>query len=278
MRIVDTHCHLIYRGRVSYPWLASVPALNRDFTLEDYLPQARAAGITDVLHMEVDVAEPDMDAETVFASGLGGAVGGVIAACRPERADFPAYLDRVAINPKVKGLRRVLHVQPDTLAEAPIFAENLRRLAVHRLTFDLCVLPRQLPAATALARRCAEVQFVLDHCGNPNIKDRQLDPWRDHIRAIAALPNVACKLSGIVTNADPSGWTVEDLRPAVDHVIACFGPDRLVWGSDWPVCTLAADLARWIEATHQLLAGASEGERARVLAGNAERIYCLRAG
>jgi predicted TIM-barrel fold metal-dependent hydrolase len=275
MKIVDTHCHLIYRDRLSYPWLASVPALDRDFTLADYLPQARAAGITDVLHMEVDVAESDMEAETAFASGLDGAVVGLIAACRPEYPDFPAYLDRVAANHKVRGLRRVLHVQPDGLAEAPIFAENVRRLAVHGLTFDLCVLPRQLPVAIALARRCPEVQFVLDHCGNPNIKDRDLDPWREHVSTIAALPNVACKLSGIVTNADPAGWTVEDLRPAVDHVIDCFGSDRLVWGSDWPVCTLTADLARWMEATHQLLAWASEDEKARILAGNANRIYCF---
>ena len=272
MKIIDTHCHLIYRDRLRYPWLSSVPALNRDFTLADYLPQARAAGITEILHMEVDVAEADMEAETTFASALGNGVIGVIAACRPESADFPAYLEKVAAQPQVKGLRRVLHTQPDSLAALPVFSENLRRLADRGLAFDLCVLARQLPAATELARRCAAVQFLLDHCGNPNIKDREVDPWRDHIRAIAALPNVACKLSGIVTNAS-SEWTVEDLRPFVEHVITCFGWDRIVWGSDWPVCTLACSLGRWMETMHELLASATEDERTRVFALNAERIY-----
>ena len=275
MKVIDTHCHLIYRDRLRYPWLASVPALNRDLTLADYLPQARAAGITAVLHMEVDVAEADMEAETAFASALSD-ITGVIAPCRPEHPDFVAYVERLVANPKVRGLRRVLHVQPDSVAQAPIFAERLRILAAHRLTFDFCVLARQIPLAIAIARQCPDVQFVLDHCGNPNIKDREMDPWLGHIRSIAALPNVACKLSGIVTNASPH-WTVADLRPFVEHVVDCFGWDRVVWGSDWPVCTMATPLSRWMEATHELLSGCGEEDRTRLFSLNAQRIYRLSA-
>jgi predicted TIM-barrel fold metal-dependent hydrolase len=275
MRIVDTHCHLIYRDRLRYPWLEAVPALNRDFTLDDYLPQARAAGITDILHMEVDVAEADIEAEAAFTAGLGQGFVGTIAGCRPESPGFAAQLERLAANPRVRGLRRILHTQPDGLGQAPLFAENLKRLTGTGLTFDFCVLPRQIPIALALARACPEVQFVLDHCGVPNVKDGEMEPWRANIGAIAALPNVACKLSGIVAYADPQRWTVDDLRPYAGHVLESFGWDRVVWGSDWPVCTQSAPLGGWMAATRALLAGATDSERARVLGLNALRIYRL---
>ncbi len=273
MRIVDTHCHLVYLDALSYPWLEAVPALHRDFTFERYLAEARPAGIAETIHMEVDVAEVDMEGETAFISGLG--LDALIAPCRPESTDFPAYLDRVAANPTVKGFRRILHTQPDALSRAPLFAENLRRLGERGLTFDLCLQARQLPLGLDLAKACPDVQFILDHCGVPNVADGGLDPWRADLSALAALPNVACKISGIVASADPLAWTVDDLRPFVEHCIAAFGWDRVVWGSDWPVCTLTADLTRWVEATHALLGGTAEDEKDRLLCRNAERIYKL---
>jgi predicted TIM-barrel fold metal-dependent hydrolase len=275
MRIVDTHCHLIYLDKLSYPWLAGLPALNRNFPLTDYWPQAKAAGITDVVHMEVDVATSDMEAETEFIAGLGKPVVALIPSCRPEEDGFAKYVERAAAVAGVKGFRRVLHTQPDELGTRPIFAENLRHLASRNLSFDLCVLPRQLPIATKLARKCPDVQFIVDHCGVPNVKDRELDPWRQNMRSLAALPNVACKISGIVAYGDPVNWTGADLKPFFEHCIEAFGWDRVVWGSDWPVCTLTADLGRWVAATHELLAGTSDGEKERLLSRNAERIYWL---
>lgn len=275
MRMIDTHLHLVYPERLRYPWLDSVPALKRRWSLEDYLSEARPAGIASMIHMEVDVAEADIAAETALVAGLGQGVVAVIAACRPELRSFPAELDRAATDPKVKGFRRILHIHPDELGQRPLFAENLRRLAAHGLSFDFCVLPRQLPIAAALAKACPDVQFVLDHCGVPDVKGRVLDPWRAEMRAIAALPNVACKISGIVAYADPAGWTVDDLRPFVEHAIESFGWDRVVWGSDWPVCTLTADLTRWVAATRALIGGASADEQQSLLSRNAERIYRL---
>jgi predicted TIM-barrel fold metal-dependent hydrolase len=277
MQIIDTHLHLIYLDRFRYPWLDGVPALNRDFTLETYLAQARALGIDHMLHMEVDVAEADIEAETAFATGIARGVIGAIAACRPEADGFEGFLERACANPRVRGFRRVLHTGAHPDAETPRFVENLRRLARYRRTFDLCVPPEHIPLAAGLAKACPEVQFVLDHCGVPDIKNRALDPWRAHIRDIAGLPNVACKISGIVAYGHPTEWTLEDLRPYVEHVIACFGWDRLVWGSDWPVCTLTADLGRWVAATHDLIKGASEDEKERLLSRNATRIYGLGA-
>lgn len=272
MRIVDTHLHLIYRDRLAYPWLAGAPALDHDFPLAAYQRAADGLGIAAMLHMEVDVAEEDIAAETELVSVLGEGVVGAIAACRPERADFPVWLARAAENPKVRGFRRVLHTMPDDLSEPPLFAQNLRRLAAHDLTFDLCVLARQLPIAARLADACPDVRFVLDHCGVPDVAGRALGPWRADLADLARRPNVACKVSGLVAYAGPD-WTVDDLRPFVEHAISAFGWDRVVWGSDWPVCTLTADLGRWVAATHALLAGASEEEKRKLLSANAERIY-----
>ena len=274
IEIVDTHLHLVYLDRFSYPWLGDVPALNRDFTLETYRPQAEVAGIAQAIHMEVDVAEADQMRETDFAAGLGSPVVAAISSCRPESKEFPAQLERLAANPRVRGLRRILHTSPDELSQAPIFTENLKRLAAHRLSFDICVLARQLPLAGRIARACPDVQFTLDHCGVPQVKARALDPWRADIKALAAEPNVACKVSGVVAYAD-ADWTADDLRPFVEHVIESFGWDRVVWGSDWPVCTLTADLGRWVDATRAIIVGESEDNQAKLLNRNARRIYRL---
>ena len=275
--IIDTHLHLIYQDRLRYPWLASTPKLDRDFRLEEYLAEAQGLGVEAALHMEVDVAAEDQAAETAFVTGLGAPVIAAIAACRPESPDFAASLDRLAGNPAVRGLRRILHQSPDELGQSPLFAENLRRLTQHDLSFDLCVLARQLPIAIQLARACPDVRFVLDHCGVPDIEAQALDPWRERITQLAALPNVACKISGVVAYAG-ADWTTADLRPYVEHCIQAFGWDRVVWGSDWPVCTLTADLTRWVRATHELTSGCTEQERAQLLSLNAQRIYRLSAG
>ncbi|WP_419760301.1 amidohydrolase family protein [Acidisoma sp.] len=273
--IIDTHLHLIYHDRLRYPWIADVPKLSRDFPLREYLAEAAKLGIEAAIHMEVDVATEDQEAETAFVAGLGPPVAAAIASCRPENPDFPTSLERIAANPFVRGLRRILHQSPDELSLAPVFAENLRRLAGHDLSFDLCVLGRQLPIAIRLARVCPNVRFVLDHCGVPDIAARALDPWRDGIRQLAALPNVACKISGVVAYAGED-WTTADLRPYVEHCIDAFGWDRVVWGSDWPVCTLTADLTRWVQATHELTSSCTDDERERLFSLNARRIYRLK--
>ncbi|MDX8490825.1 amidohydrolase [Mesorhizobium sp. VK22B] len=277
--IVDTHLHLIDKTALRYPWLAGVPALDRDFSEGEYATEARRAGIELALHMEVDVDPADIEAETVHVEGLskkpGGLVRGAIVSCRPEEPDFAAWLDKVKADPFVKGFRRVLHVVPDDVSEGALFRENIRRIAGSGLTFDLCVLPRQMKQAIALVDLAPDVQFVLDHCGVPDIKGKAEHPWREQIAEIAQRPNVVGKISGVVAYADPATWTVETLRPYVEHTIESFGWDRVVWGSDWPVCTLGGGLLGWVAATHALLAGASDTERAKLLSGNAKKLWRL---
>ncbi len=275
--ILDTHLHLIDRGALSYPWLAGVPALNRDFLLERYRQEAFRCGVGGALHMEVDVAEGDMEAETRHVEALArraaSPLRGAISACRPERPDFPAFLERQLADPFVKGFRRVLHVVPDEVSLSPTFRANVGRLAGTGRPFDLCVRPDQIDKVIALADVCPDVQFVLDHCGAPAIKDRAEHPWRESIAEIARRPNVVVKVSGVVAYADAESWSVDDIRPYVEHAIGCFGWDRVVWGSDWPVCTLTASLSTWVAATHAILRGCNNHERARLLCENARRVW-----
>jgi predicted TIM-barrel fold metal-dependent hydrolase len=276
--IVDTHLHLIYRDRLRYPWLAGVAPLNRDFAYETYAVEARRCGVSDALHMEVDVAPDDIERETRNVEDLArqprNLLRGAISSCRPEDDSFPAFLDRQLADPFVKGFRRVLHVVPDDLSEGAAFRANLRRLGDQR-PFDLCVRPDQIDKAIALTDIAPSVQFVLDHCGVPAIKDRAEHPWRESIAEIAKRPNIAVKISGVVAYADPEGWTVDDIRPYVEHAIERFGWDRVVWGSDWPVSTLTASLALWVAAAHAITLGASASERERLFSANARRIWRL---
>jgi predicted TIM-barrel fold metal-dependent hydrolase len=277
--IIDTHLHIVDQSALRYPWLAGAPALNRDFFYEEYAREAKRGGISATLHMEVDVAPDDIEAETSYvarkAREPGSLLRGAIAACRPEEPGFVDYLERVREIPFVKGFRRVLHVVPDDVSGGALFRENIGRLAGTGLTFDLCVLPHQIPKAIALVDTAPDVQFVLDHCGVPDIKAGAEHPWREQMSEIARRPNVVGKISGVIAYADAESWTVETLRPYVEHTIEVFGWDRVVWGSDWPVCTLGGGLSTWLAATHALIAGASAEEKAKLLSENARRVWGL---
>jgi len=277
--LVDTHLHLIDRSRLNYPWLAGEPALNRDFLYGEYARDALRAGITDVLHMEVDVTSSDIESEISFvrqqSQEPGSLIRGAISACRPEDQGFAAALERALADPFVKGLRRILHTVSDDISQQPLFRENLKRLSGTRLTFDICMFPRQKPLALALLALAPEVTFILDHCGVPDIKSGDFDAWKRGISDIAARPNVIAKISGIVAYADSGTWTADTLRPYVEHVVDCFGWDRVVWGSDWPVCTPGGGLLAWVAATHAVLAGCSNNERDSLFWRNADSLWQL---
>ena len=276
--IIDTHLHLINKSALSYPWLAGVPALDRDFLYATYAEEAKRVGIAGSLHMEVDVDPVQMERETDEVSRLAGEpqslLKGAIAACRPEDQGFAAYLERQWHNPFVKGFRRVLHVVKDDLSGSALFRENLKRLSGSRFTFDLCVLPRQIPTAIELVDLLPDVRFVLDHCGVPDVRGRGEHPWRERVSEIARRPNVVAKISGVIAYAEED-WTIASIRPYVEHTIAAFGWDRVVWGSDWPVCRLGGSLSTWVAATHALLEGCSNDEREKLLSANARRIWKL---
>jgi predicted TIM-barrel fold metal-dependent hydrolase len=240
---------------------------------------AEGLNVVKSVHLEADVDEPYMLGETrhllALADQPDNPLQGVVACGRPESEDFKSYLDQIAGHRRLKGIRRVLHTQPDELGQGATFINNVSALSSYGLSFDICVLARQLPIAIQLVSKCPDVIFILDHCGVPQVKERALDPWRSYIAEIARFPNAFCKISGLVAYADPQRWTADDLRPFVEHAIACFGWDRVLFGSDWPVCTLSASYRQWVEALQAITQGAGEVNRRKLFHDNAVRVYRL---
>ena len=285
MELIDSHVHLLYPGKFTYTWCAAEPVLNRAYRMEDYRAAAAGApaGVTvkSAVWLEADVPAAQQESEAEFFARMAQAERGplplaaVIAAAWPESEDFPAQVERYSLSGPIRGLRRVLHTMPEGLAQTPRFAENLRRLAKPRLTFDLCLRPHLLPVATRLAALCPETQFVLDHCGVPDVAQGELDPWRGHLRELAAQPNVTCKFSGLASGCDPLRPMTPQVRPFFDHCLESFGPARMMWGSDWPVCNLTFDLAAWLQTTSDLLGELSGPEQTAIGLGTATRVYRL---
>ncbi len=286
MQIIDTHQHLWDLGQFPYSWTPKQPALNRSFKLDDYYEATRGLTIARSVHVEADVDEDFMLQETLHVLSLAknddNPISGVVAVVRPEYDDFRERLDRIAGQRLLKGVRRILHTVPDEISTTTTFVENVKSLEDYGLTFDICMLARQLPLAISLVKQCPNVNFILDHCGNPNLRSdagaKEFEKWRESLSEIAGFPNIACKVSGIVVNTDltdPSSWTAETLRPAVEHVIASFGWDRVMFGSDWPVCTLAASFKEWAETLMSLTRDAGEENQRKLFYSNAERVYSL---
>jgi predicted TIM-barrel fold metal-dependent hydrolase len=273
MRIVDTHLHLIYLDRFTYEWLDSA-GINKQWDAPSYFAEAEGLGIEAALHMECGGINPVAEDETDFVLTVHPKVIGAIVAATPDTADFAKQLERFAGLPRVRGIRRMLQGNPDDLSRNETFRTNVQRLAEYKLNFDICVRPWQLPVARELAAACPDVQFVLDHCGNPPIASGDIAQWRTDLAALAELPNVVGKVSGIVNHAKPD-WTSSDLRPAVEHVIESFGWDRVVWGSDRPVLAPHGGLTRWVEAAKEIVSGASTSEQEKLFSKNAERVYRL---
>ena len=166
-----------------------------------------------------------------------------------------------------------LPVWPDDLSQTQRFVENVRKLAARDWTFDLCLLQRQLHLGLSLARKCPEVRFVLDHCGVPDIRGGDFNEWRAQIRDLAGEPNVACKISGVVAYCNAEQDVAEAIRPYVEYCLAAFGWDRVVWGSDWPVCLINASLGRWVAMTREFISGEDLADQRKLLFENAARIY-----
>src|SRR5579864_1448112 len=213
MQIVDTHQHLWDLDRFSYSWLSSVPSLNRSFRMRDYLEATAGLEIVKSVHLEADVDEPFMLDETRYLLALAqqddNPLSGIVACGRPESKDFRSYLNQIAGGRKLKGIRRVLHTQPDELSQSQTFVENVAALPEYNLSFDICVLARQLPIAINLVSRCPDTLFIVDHCGVPQVKEKILDPWRADIAEIAKFENVVCKISGLVAYAHSEKWIAE---------------------------------------------------------------------
>jgi L-fuconolactonase len=293
--ILDTHQHLWDLSRFQLPWVDDVESLNRSFLVEDYLAAVENLHVTGTVYMEVDVTPEQRYEEADFVSALcaddqqlmrAAVVGG-----RPGTADFAEDVQHYGKAPRIRGVRQVLH-GPDTpqgTCLQPDFVDDVRALGQAGLSFDVCLRPAEIADGIKLAEACPDTLLILDHCGNadPYVVAENGDhieagnpfshtaaQWQADMETLGAKENVVCKVSGIVARAH-QGWTAETLAPTVDHCLDTFGPDRVVFGGDWPVCTLGATYAEWATALREIVSGRPEQDQLKLLHDNAVRLYRL---
>jgi L-fuconolactonase len=279
LSIIDTHVHLWNPDQFSMPWLADIPRLNRSYGVQDYHEQTQGLPITGMVYVEVGVDPQQALREARHIVELAQReprLQAIVAAAQVEHGTaVREHLETlVALSPLIKGMRRNIQdeAEPDFCLQ-PDFVAGVRLLAEYNLSFDLCIKHWQLPSVAELVRRCPETAFILDHLGKPDIKRQLLDSWQSDLRTLAELPNVSCKVSGMVTEADYEGWRPADLEPFINVVLESFGEERVMFGSDWPVALLASSYQRWYETLEALTAHLTVAARRMLWAENAQRFY-----
>lgn len=289
--IVDTHQHLWDLKKFKLPWLSKVKALDQSYLMADYLKVnedlARAAGkgtpakVVKTVYMEVDVDPAQQQAEVDYVTAIckGGETPMVAAVVsgRPASDDFAKYAGQFKGSKYIKGIRQVLHGEgtPAGTCLDKKFIAGIRLLGELGLSYDLCMRIAELPDAGKLVDACPDTRFILDHCGNADVKSKDRTDWKRDIADLAKRKNLVCKVSGFIETAKGTKWTAEDLAPIVNHVLDSFGPDRVMFGGDWPVCTQAATLAQWIEALRSIVHERKEEEQKKLFHDNAVRFYRL---
>ncbi|GAB3845234.1 amidohydrolase family protein [Micromonospora andamanensis] len=280
--IVDAHHHLWVRARHPQPWIdpVTMAAIDADFELVDLAPLARASGVTATVVVQ-SVASVRETVDLLRAAADDALISGVVGWVDLTADDIADRLDRLRAGPggqHLVGIRHLVQSETDpAYLDRPDVRRGIAAVGAAGLVFDLLVRQHQLPMAARLAHHLPEVRFVLDHLGKPTLGTPEFDDWRRGLRALAEAPNTTAKVSGLTTEVPRSPWTVADLRPAVDHALAVFGPHRLMFGSDWPVSLLATSYPRWIETVTELLADLDPTDRAAVWADTARRHYRLEA-
>jgi predicted TIM-barrel fold metal-dependent hydrolase len=292
--IIDTHQHLWDRTQMNPPWLAGAPeVLRHDYRTAEYRKAFDGLNVKSI-YMEVDVAPSDhvKEAEWIIQQCSTGQTPTIAATIggRPASPDFANYVRRYAGNAIVKGLRQVLHGDstPKGFCLSKEFVRGVQTLGEHGLNFEITIRPTELADGVKLIQQCPDTRFVLDHCGNgdpkafnPKLAPGQkrsctADEWKRGIDAVAAQRGVMCKISGIVAFVPPGQWHAEDLDPVVNHCLDAFGPDRVFFGGDWPVCLLGSPVRSWVDALKLIVASRPEAEQRKLWSANAIRFYQLR--
>ena len=281
--IIDSHVHLWDPNKVMIPWLLNEPKINVRRDLDDYAEATEGLDIQGLIYLQVEVAPPYALLEArdlVNWARSDKRIMGVVPWAPLEFGDKVRYFleELVALGSEIKGIRRIVQDEPDPeFCLQPDYIEGTRALPEYGLSADLCCNFRQLGPTVELVRQCPETQFILDHIAKPNIRGGEMEPWASQMRDLASLPNVMCKISGVATEAHHDTWTIDDIKPYVLHALEVFGEDRVVFGSDWPVCTLATSYTRWVETLEILTGEMSDEAKTKFWRGNATRFYRLDA-
>ena len=292
--LIDTHQHLWDVTRFKLPWLPASGVLARSYVMDDYRQAIVGTGIERSVYMEVDVAPEQQTAEAehliaICKSGKGPTVGAVISGRPGDAAGFSKYIAQFKNSPEIKGVRQVLHGDstPAGHCLSADYVKSVQLLGELGLSFDLCLRPTDLADGWKLADKCPNTRLILDHCGNADPKawlsatrrgdqkaDHNVDAWKKEMDELAKRKNVLCKISGIIARVTKD-WTAADLAPIVNHCLDRFGPDRVIFGSDWPVCLLGAPLVEWTTALRQIVADRPEEQQKKLFSANAEKYYRL---
>lgn len=274
-RTIDAHHHMWRYSASEYEWIDdSMPELQHDFMTKDLERELAAATIDGT----VVVQARQSDEETQWLLSLAretSQILGVVGWARIAAEDFPQRAHQLAQESRLVGLRHVVQAEPDGFLEQPEFNRGIRALRDAGLAYDLLVVERQLEEATRFVDRHPEQPFVLDHMAKPKIAAGELEPWRKRVVELARRPNVCCKISGMVTEANPKSWTAAELRPYLETVLEAFGPARLMAGSDWPVCLVGTSYRGWWDFLRGYFAEFSEDERASIFGECAMKTYGL---
>jgi predicted TIM-barrel fold metal-dependent hydrolase len=281
--IVDTHQHLWDLTKFRLSWIKEGSPLARSFVTSDYLTATAGLNVVKAISMEVDVDPQQQSAEARFIldvckQGNTPTVAAVISG-RPASEGFKRYLEPFKGSRYIKGVRQVLHGAdtPAGYCLSPDFIKGIRLLGELGMSFDICVRPGELLDAAKLIDACPDTRFILDHCGNANVQAKDRSQWERGMAAVAKREQVVCKVSGIVVSARPGAWTADDLAPFIHHTLEVFGPDRVVFGGDWPVCTQTATYKQWVDALRAIVRERSEQDQRKLFHDNAVRFYGLPA-
>lgn len=275
---IDAHQHFWSLARDDYGWLTpELGVIHRDFGPADLAPLLAAHGITSTILVQAAPTE----AETAYLLNIAAGtpfVAGVVGWSDFDAPDVAERIAALAGDPLLVGLRPMVQdITDDNWLARPELAPAFETMTTHGLVFDALLKPRHIAPMLTVLEQHPDLTCVIDHGAKPDLVTGDLTAWHDGMRALAEHPRLSCKLSGLVTEAGPD-WTRETLRPVIERLLATFGPERLIFGSDWPVVTLRASYAQWIEAAETLLAGLTQAQRAAVFGGNAEKLYLSQRG
>jgi len=276
MQKIDAHQHFWRYDAETDGWITDeMKVLRRDFMPPDLKKELERNAFDGCVAVQADQSE----AETQFLLDLSGEypfIKGVVGWLDIRAKNFEQRLEHFAANPELKGLRHIVQDAPDDrFLLQPSFIEGVRLLADYDLTYDILIYERQLPAAVEFARQLPGQRLVLDHIGKPVMDKGPTGRWKEGIRALAEHPDTYCKLSGLVTEADWQQWKPDDFKPFLDVVFEAFGPERLMFGSDWPVCTLAASYSEVVGIVTEYIQALSDQEQQMIMGGNARAFYDL---
>ena len=272
---IDAHQHYWRYDPIAYAWIDdTMRILQRDFLPDDVAPHMAPLGF----ERTVAIQASQTHAETAWLLDLAGRdrrVAGVVGWVDLQADDVARQVAEVAQHPHLVGLRHIVQSEPDDFMARPAFRRGIAALQAHDLPYDILIYERQMPAAIGLVEAFPHQKFALDHVGKPDIRSGRIDSWRGRLRTLARFPNVWCKLSGLVTEADWHAWTPATIEPYIEVACEAFGPDRLMIGSDWPVCTLAGSYGQTMKLVIDAIATWSKPEQDAVLGGTAARFWGL---